>query len=53
MNLSGTLTEAALLGNVAFPAGKKIQWDSKNVRAKNCPDAAEFIQHHYREGWKL
>ncbi|HEV8542458.1 MAG TPA: Gfo/Idh/MocA family oxidoreductase [Verrucomicrobiae bacterium] len=50
---SGTLTEAALLGNVAFRVGKKIEWDSKNLKAKNCPEADEFIQHHYRQGWKL
>lgn len=50
---SGPLTEAALLGNVAFRAGCKIEWDSKNQRAKNCPAAAEFIHHDYRAGWKL
>ncbi len=50
---SGPLTEAALLGNVAFRAGCKIEWDAKNLRAKNCPAAAEFIQHHYRPGWQL
>ena len=50
---SGPLTEAALLGNVAFRAGCKIEWDSKNLRAKNCPAADEFIQPHYRAGWKL
>jgi predicted dehydrogenase len=50
---SGPLTEAALLGNVAFRAGCKIEWDSKNLRAKNCPAAEQFIQHQYRAGWKL
>ena len=50
---SGPLTEAALLGNVAFRAGCKIEWDTKNLRAKNCPAADEFIHHNYRAGWKL
>ena len=50
---SGALTEAALLGNVAYRSGKKIEWDSKNLQAKNCPEAAQFIQHDYREGWRL
>ena len=50
---SGPLTETALLGNVAYRAGCKIEWDSKNLRAKNCPAAEEFIHHHYRAGWKL
>jgi predicted dehydrogenase len=50
---SGPLSETALLGNVAFRTGKKIDWDSANLRAKGCPEADEFIQHHYREGWKI
>jgi len=50
---SGPLTETALLGNVAFRVGRKIEWDSKNLRARDCPDADQFIQHHYQPGWKL
>ncbi len=50
---SGTLTEAALLGNVAYRAGCKLEWDTKKLRARNCPAAEEFIQHHYRRGWSL
>lgn len=50
---SGPLTETALLGNVAYRAGKKLEWDSAKLRATNCPEADEFIQHHYRSGWKL
>jgi hypothetical protein len=50
---SGALTVAALLGNVAYRTGKKIDWDSKSLRAKNCPEATQFIQHRYRSGWKI
>ena len=50
---SGPLTEAALLGNVAYRVGKKLEWDAKKLKAGNCPEADQFIQHHYREGWKL
>ena len=50
---SGALTEAVLLGNVAFRTGEKLQWDSKNLRATNSRDAERYIQHHYRKGWKL
>ena len=50
---SGALTEAALLGNVAFRVGKKINWDSKHLKAIGCPEADVYIQHHYRKGWKL
>jgi predicted dehydrogenase len=50
---SGALTEAALLGNVAYRAASKLEWDSKALRARNCAAADQFIQHHYRAGWKL
>ncbi|MBM3875154.1 MAG: Gfo/Idh/MocA family oxidoreductase [Verrucomicrobia bacterium] len=50
---SGWLTEANHLGNVAFRAGKKIEWDAANLRAKNAPEAQRFIQREYRKGWKL
>ncbi len=50
---SGPLTETALLGNVAYRVGKTLEWDAKNLRAKNCPEADAFIQHHYRAGWKI
>ena len=47
------LTEAGLLGNVAFRAGKKIEWDAKHARATNCPEAEQYLQHHYRKGWRI
>jgi len=50
---SGALTEAALLGNVAYRVGRKIPWDAARLRAPGCPEADRFIQHHYRKGWKL
>ncbi len=50
---SGGLTEAVLLGNVSHRVGKKLAWDSKMLKAVNCPEADEFLQHHYRSGWSL
>lgn len=50
---SGPLSEAALLGNVAFRVGEKIEWDPKKLKATNCPKAEEFIQHRYKKGWKI
>ena len=50
---SGPLTEAALLGNVAYRVGKKVDWDYMNLRATNSPEAEQFVQHTYREGWSL
>jgi predicted dehydrogenase len=50
---SGPLTEAALLGNVAYRCGRKIEWDAEHLRAINYPEAERYIQHQYREGWRI
>jgi predicted dehydrogenase len=50
---SGWLTEANHLGNVAYRAGKKLEWDPVALKAKNCPEADAFIRREYRKGWKL
>lgn len=50
---AGPLTEANHLGNVAFRAGKKLEWDSANLRATNCPAADEFLGREPRSGWSL
>jgi hypothetical protein len=50
---SGPLTETALLGNVAFRTGRKLEWDPARLKAKGCPAADQYLQHHYRAGWKL
>jgi predicted dehydrogenase len=51
---AGLLTEAVLLGNVSHRlGGKKLMWDPLNLRAANSIEADEFIQHHYRRGWRL
>lgn len=50
---SGPLTEAALLGNVAYRVQKKLEWDSRNLRARNAPEADKYIQHQYRQGWSI
>jgi predicted dehydrogenase len=50
---AGPLSETALLGNVAFRAQKKLEWDWRALKATNCPEATQFIQHKYRAGWKI
>jgi predicted dehydrogenase len=50
---SGWLTEANHLGNVAYRAGKKLEWDPVSMKATNCPEADRFIKREYRAGWKL
>jgi predicted dehydrogenase len=50
---SGPLTETALLGNVAYRVGRKIEWDYARMKAINCPEADALVQHQYRSGWSL
>ena len=50
---SGPLTEAVLLGNVAYRAGRRLQWDAANLQAANCPETDRYLRREYREGWKL
>ena len=50
---SGALAETVLLGNVAYRAGKKLEWDAAKLRAWNYPEAEQFVQHQYRKGWKI
>jgi len=50
---AGWLTESNHLGNVAFRAGKKLEWDPVTMKATNCPEADQYIGREYRKGWKL
>lgn len=45
---AGPMTETVLLGNVALRTGKRIEWDSQNLRAANAPEADRFIRREYR-----
>ena len=50
---AGWLTEANHLGNVAYRAGQKLEWDSTGLRATNTRAADRFIRREYRAGWNL
>ena len=50
---SGALVENNLLALVAYRVGKKLEWDSKNLKATNCPEADKYIRKTYRSGWVL
>jgi predicted dehydrogenase len=47
------VTETILLGNVALRAGKKLRWDSANMKVTNDEAAQKLIQDSYREGWSI
>ena len=50
---SGPLTEAVLLGNLSFRVQSPLEWDWKNLKASNCPEAERFVRREYRSGWQL
>jgi predicted dehydrogenase len=47
------LTETVLLGNLALWAGKKIDWDARNLKAVNASEVEPLIRPGYRKGYTL
>jgi predicted dehydrogenase len=53
-NYAVPLTETVLLGNLAVWAdGKKIEWDAKNLKAKNAPEVDIIIHPRLQHGYSL
>jgi len=50
---SGPLTEVCMLGNAARRADARIEWDAKNLKVTNLPEANQLIRTEYRRGWSL
>jgi predicted dehydrogenase len=50
---AGALTEAVLLGNVAYRCGQRLEWNGSSLKTTNCPAAEQVLQREYRKGWEL
>ena len=50
---SGALTEAVLLGNVAYRSGKGFKWDGENMKVLDNPAAEKLLSKEYRAGWEV
>lgn len=51
---SGPMTESVLLGVLALRVpGRRLEWDSAQLKVKNQPELQPFIQPEYRKGWTL
>lgn len=50
---AGPFSETVLLGNVALRVGRRLEWDSENLRFTNCSQADQYVSKEYRSGWKF
>jgi len=51
---AGPLTETVLLGVLALRApGRRLEWDSANLKVKNAPELNPYVHTEYRKGWTL
>jgi hypothetical protein len=54
-SIAAKLTEIILLGCIALRVGpgKEMQWNGPRMKSPNCPEAAQFVRRHNRDGWKV
>ena len=50
---AGTVTETINLAAVALRAGKKVEYDSKNMKITNDEAANKYLTREYKKGWEL
>src|SRR5664280_2420753 len=50
---TGPVTETILLGGVALRTGKRVEYDTINMKITNVPEANKFLVREYRKGWEL
>lgn len=46
-------TSTALLGNIAYRTGRRIEWDASSERIVGDRDAARYLTRDYRRPWRL
>ncbi len=51
----GPLSEMVLLGCLAIRAGvgRKVEWDSANMKCTNVPEVNALVKREYRKGWTI
>lgn len=50
---AAAITDTVNLGTVALRAGRKVLFDSENMKITNAPEADKYLYREYREGWEL
>jgi len=52
--LAGPISEAFNLGAISLRlGGKRLVWDSANMKITNTPEANAFLTRDYRPGWEI
>jgi hypothetical protein len=50
---ANAITETILLGGVALRTGKRIYYDTENMKITNNTAANKYFYREYRKGWEL
>ncbi len=50
---AAALSDSVNLGAVALRTGRKILFDSENMKITNVPEANKYLFREYRKGWEL
>jgi len=50
---AGPITDAVNLGTVALRTGRKVLFDSENMKITNVVGANKYVHREYRKGWEL
>ncbi len=48
---AAVMTEVFLLGAIAVRMGKRLEWDARNAKVTNVPEANAYVDPPYRKGW--
>ena len=50
---AASITDTVNLGTVALRAGRKVLFDSENMKITNIAAANKYLHREYRKGWEL
>lgn len=50
---AGPVTETILLGAVSLRAGRRVEYNSADMKITNYPEADRYLTREYRSGWEL
>ena len=52
--LAGPISEAVNLAAVSMRlGGRRLLWDSANLKVTNLPEADKYLTREYRKGWEI